>query len=157
TISGLERLFGSFEGLQFHGFESDIKGYSSNYIGAASYNPEAFVRARTLLQAMHQPGLGGLDDTCTRLNLAYHVVHSIRQNGDRVLALPTLLAVARAPNLLKRITQLWYEDSLLADAWRNTEAMLSAGTNALSVAQTSLDRLRQELDQRQQQIAAQEQ
>jgi SAM-dependent methyltransferase len=157
TIRGLERLFGSFDGLQFHGFESDIKGFSSSYIGAASYDPEAFARARTLLQAMYQPGLGGLDETGTRLNLAYHVVHSFRPNAERVLALPTLLAVAHTPNLLKRFTQLWYDDSVLADAWRNTEAMLTAGTNALRIAQTALDRLKQELVYRQQEIAAQQQ
>jgi SAM-dependent methyltransferase len=153
TISGLERLFGSFEGLQFHGFESDIKGFSSSYLGAASHDPEAFARSRTLLQAMHQPGLGALNETGMRLNLAYHVVHSFRPTAERVLALPTLLAVAHAPNLLKRLTQLWYEDSVLADAWRNTEAILSEGTNALGIAQMAMDRLRQELDQRAERLA----
>jgi SAM-dependent methyltransferase len=157
TISGLERLFGSFEGLQFHGFESSIKDFSSSYIGAASYDPDAFARARTLLLAMHQPSLGGLDETGTRLNLAYHVVHCFRPNAERVIALPTLLAEAHAPNLLKRLTQLWYEDSMLADAWRNTEAILSAGTNALGIAQTALDRRRQDLDQRQQEVDRQQQ
>lgn len=99
-ISRLERLFGSFEGLQFHGFESDIKGFSSSYLGAASYDPEAFARSRTLFQAMHQSSLDGLDETGTGLNLAYHVVHSFRPTAERVLALPTLLAVVHAPNLL---------------------------------------------------------
>jgi SAM-dependent methyltransferase len=152
TIRGMERLFRGFEGLQFKGFESDIKGFSSTYIGAASYDPDAFARATLQLEAMHQPSLGGLDETGTRLNLAYHVVHSFRPNTERVLALPILLEVAHAPNLIRRLIQLWHDDSLLAEAWRNTESVLNARTNALDAAQTALDCLRQELDERQWQI-----
>jgi SAM-dependent methyltransferase len=152
TVSGLERLFGSFAGLRFCGFESDIKGFSSSYIGAASLDAAAFVRVERLLTAMHQPGLGGLGETETRLNLAYHVVHSFRPNAERVYALPGLLQVASAPNLLKRLTQLWYNDAVLAEAWRNTEVMLLAGTSSLAIAQTALNKLSEALNLRQQQL-----
>lgn len=156
TVSGLKRLFGGFAELKFCGFESDINGFSSNYIGAASFDDAAFARAQRLITAMRQTSLGGLDETETRLNLAYHVVHSFRPNAERVHALPALLQVASSPNLLKRLTQLWCDDALLAEAWRNTEAMLVAGTSSLAIAQTALNNLSEELNERQRQFAAQQ-
>jgi SAM-dependent methyltransferase len=155
TVPGLERLFGSFKGLRFFGFESDIKGFSSSYIGMASFDAAVFDRVQRLLTAMYQPGLGGLGEKETRLNLAYHVVHSFRPNAERINALPTLLQVASAPNLVKRLTQLWHNDAVLADAWRNTETLLLAGTSSLAIAQTALNKLSEELNLRQQQFAAQ--
>jgi len=114
TVSGLSRLFGAFPGIYHMGFETDIKGYGSTYIGVATRDAAIFARAQRLLQAMAQPGLEGLDVTEIQLNIAYHVVHCFRPTPERVLALPKLLDVAATPNLLKRLTQLWYGDSALA-------------------------------------------
>jgi hypothetical protein len=39
---------------------------------------------------------------------------------------------------------------VLAEAWRNTEAMLLAGTSSLAIAQTAMNKLGEELNHRQQ-------
>ncbi len=114
TVSGLDRLFSSFPGVYFTGFETDIKGYGSTYIGVATRDASMFARAQRLFQATDQAVLDGLDAVETQLNLAYHVVHCFRPTPERVLALPALLDIEAAPNLLKRLTQLWYGDSVLA-------------------------------------------
>lgn len=114
TISGLQRLFDINSDAYFSGFESDIKGYGSTYIGAATRDPEMFASIDRLLRVMVQDGLKDLSVVETRLNLAYHLVHCFRPTPERVLALPALLDVAATPNLLKRLTQLWYGDSVRA-------------------------------------------
>ena len=114
TVSGLYRLFQSFAGVHYTGFETEIKGCGSTYIGVCTRDPAVFAQAKRLFQATAQPGLDGLNVVETRLNLAYHVVHCFRPTPERVLALPALLDVAATPNLLKRLTQLWYGDSVRA-------------------------------------------
>jgi SAM-dependent methyltransferase len=114
TVSGLDCLFRAFRDVYFTGFETDIKGYGSTYIGVATRDASMFARAQRLFQATAQPGLDGLDVVETQLNLAYHVVHCFRPTPERVLALPILLDIAATPNLLKRLTQLWYAESVRA-------------------------------------------
>jgi SAM-dependent methyltransferase len=113
TESGLERLFASFPGIRFAGFETEITGFSASYIGVAARDPSAFAEADRLLDAMSQETLTGLGPAERRLNLAYHVVHGFRPTPERIAALPELLEVAATPNLLKRLTQLWHDESLL--------------------------------------------
>lgn len=126
TLSGITRLFAAFPDMRFVGFESDIKGFGSTYMGAGARDPEIFARLERLLQAMAQPGLEGLGTTEVQLNLAYHVVHCFRPTPVRIAALPTLLEVAATPNLLKRLTQLWYADSEVAAARRQQDEQLAA-------------------------------
>jgi SAM-dependent methyltransferase len=114
TCRGLETLFGSFPGTLHTGFETEIRGFSASYIGVAARDASVFARAGRLLGAMAQPHLEGLDMTERPLHLAYHLVHGFRPTPDRVIALPELLDVASSPKLLKFLTQLWYNDCLLA-------------------------------------------
>ncbi len=116
TVRGLERLFAGFADMRFLGFESEIAGFSSTYIGAGTRDPKAFGRLLRLFGAMRQPGLEGLDTAETRLNLAYHVVHGVRPTPERIAALPVLFEVAATPNLLRRLTQLWEADRRAAAA-----------------------------------------
>lgn len=111
TRTGIDRLFAEFPAVRFVGFESDIKGYGSTYIGAGTSDPETFERLQRAFDAMMQPSLEGLDETETRLNLAYHVVHCFRPTPARIMALPSLLDGYATPNLIKRLTQLWWADS----------------------------------------------
>ena len=123
TLTGMQRLFSLNSGFQFIGFESDIKGYGSTYIGAATRDAQTFDQLQRLMRAMSQQDIGNLDIVGTRLNLAYHVVHCFRPTPERVLALPVLLEVAATPNLLKRMTQLWYGDSVGAAAAQERKTM----------------------------------
>ncbi len=66
------------------------------------------------MDAMTQPDLANLGRTERRLNLACQLVHGFRSTPERVLALPELLEVANTPGLLKRLTELWYDDCLAA-------------------------------------------
>lgn len=125
TLSGITRLFAGFPDMRFVGFESDIKGFGSTYIGAGARDREVFARLERLLQAMAQPSLEGLGTTEVQLNLAYHVVHCFRPTPARIAMLPTLLEVATTPNLLKRLTQLWYADSEVAAARRQEDEQLA--------------------------------
>lgn len=115
TVKGLEALFKEFPDHQFTGFESDIAGYSSTYIGVAARDPAVFARASQLLEAMTRPSPAGLSDEETCINLAYNVVHSFNVTADRILALPTLVKHAYSFNLVKRLTQLWHADRVVAD------------------------------------------
>jgi SAM-dependent methyltransferase len=114
TLRGLDALFGSFSETLHTGFETEIRGFSSSYIGIAAHDPGVFAVAEKLLHAMAQPNLAGLDLTGRRLHLAYHVVHGFRPTPERVLALPDLLEVENSPRLLKRLTQLWHNDCVAA-------------------------------------------
>lgn len=115
TTKGLEALFKEFPDYQFTGFESDIAGYSSTYIGVAARDPEVFSRVSQLFAAMTKPSPAGLSDTEASINLAYNVVHSFNVTADRVLALPILVKRANSFNLVKRLTQLWHADRVLAE------------------------------------------
>lgn len=115
TVKGLEALFKEFPNYQFTGFESDIAGYSSTYIGVAARDPQVFSRVSQLLEAMTKPSPAGLSDAETCINLAYNVVHSFNVTADRILALPTLVKHAYSFNLVKRLTQLWHTDRVVAD------------------------------------------
>ena len=114
TRRGLDALFGSFSETFHTGFETEIRGFSASYIGVAAHDPGVFAVAERLLGAMAQPNLAGLDLTGRRLNLAYHVVHGFRPTPERVISLPDLLEVENSPMLLKRLTQLWYNDCVAA-------------------------------------------
>lgn len=109
TERGLERLFACFPETSFAGFETEIEGFSGSYIAVAARDPAVFEHAKRLLIAMCQDTLTDLSAAERRLHLAYHVVHGFRPTPERVLALPELLEVATTPNLLKRLTQLWYQ------------------------------------------------
>ncbi|RZL68532.1 MAG: class I SAM-dependent methyltransferase [Variovorax sp.] len=122
TIRGMEALFKEFPDYRFTGFESDIAGYSSTYIGVAARDPQVFSRVDQLFKAMTQPSPAGLGEAETSINLAYNVVHSFNVTADRVLALPTLLKHAYSFNLGKRLTQLWYADRVVADGAGNAMA-----------------------------------
>ena len=122
TLSGLERLAGEFPDAHFVGFETDIKGYGSTYIGAFTYDADVFQRVNRVFEAMKGQGLHGLNVLETRANLAYHVVHCFRPSPDRVLALPQLLEVVATPNLLTRLTQLWHADCQRATEVEAAEA-----------------------------------
>jgi SAM-dependent methyltransferase len=114
TRRGLETLFGSFRETLHAGFETEIRGFSSSYIGVAARDQSVFAVAEHLLRAMAQPNLAGLALTGRRLNLAYHVVHGFRPTPERVLALPDLIEIENSPVLLKRLTQLWHNDCVAA-------------------------------------------
>jgi SAM-dependent methyltransferase len=114
TISGLEHLFSHFTDFSFTGFESDIKGYGSTYIGAATRDRQLFSKIEHAFKAMTQVDLQGLSDPEKVLNLGYNVVHSFRQTPERVLALPLLIDKAYSVALVTRLTQLWHSDSLNA-------------------------------------------
>jgi SAM-dependent methyltransferase len=114
TRRGLDALFGSFSDTLHAGFETEIRGFSSSYIGIAARDPDVFARAEQLLRAMAQPSLSGLDRTGRRLHLAYHVVHGLRPTPERVLALSDLLEVENSPRLFKHLTNLWYNDCVAA-------------------------------------------
>lgn len=110
TSRAINVLFGSFSGIYFRGFETEIRGFSSSYIGVAARDIQVFRNAARLLDSMAQVRLDKLDLIGRRLNLAYHLVHGFRSTPERVLALPDLLAVESSPGLLKRLTQLWHSD-----------------------------------------------
>jgi SAM-dependent methyltransferase len=114
TCRALQNLFGIFPEALHTGFETDIRGFSASYIGVVTRHPHVFAGAKHLLDAMAQPALEGLDLTERRLHLAYHLVHGFRATPERILALPELFQVASSPGLLRRLTQLWWEDCLLA-------------------------------------------
>lgn len=114
TIQGIESLLLSLEGISYFGFESEIKGYSSTYIGAIARNTDNLARAKRLLSAMQQNTLDGLDETESNLNLAYNVIHSFQTTPERVLALPNLIQSEYSPNLIARLIQLWHLDSIAA-------------------------------------------
>ncbi|MDQ0034566.1 SAM-dependent methyltransferase [Variovorax boronicumulans] len=115
TVKGMEALVKEFPDYQFTGFESAIAGYSSTYIGVAARDPQVFSRVAQLFEAMTKPSPAGLSDAETCINLAYNVVHSFNVTADRILALPTLVKHAYSFNLIKRLTQLWHSDRVVAD------------------------------------------
>jgi Cyclopropane fatty acid synthase and related methyltransferases len=114
TIPGLQCLFTKFDNLFVTGFESDIKGYGSTYIGVATRDRAVFAGVEHLVKAMTQADLQGLTDAEKALNLAYNVVHSFHPTPERVLALPLLMQKAYSVALVTRLTQLWYTDSVNA-------------------------------------------
>ncbi|WP_373378319.1 class I SAM-dependent methyltransferase [Cupriavidus nantongensis] len=124
TIRGIETLLGSFPGYTFTGFESDIKGYSSTYIGALASDPGTFARVEHLFRCMRQEVPAGLTDQESNVNVAYHVVHSFRPSPERILALPPLIEKTGSPRLLTHLMQLWYADCTAATnaEWYKTQA-----------------------------------
>lgn len=141
TNQGMRHLLDSLPGIHWIGFESSIAGFSASYIGFATRDAATFAQAEPLFQAMKAESLEGLDLQQRRLNLAYHVVHGFRPNPERVLALPDLLDVAASPPLLRRLSQLWYADSVGALAGPAPSAALEgmiAGKDA-TIAQLNSD------------------
>jgi len=114
TRKGLEHLFSKFDGLYHVGFETEIKGFGSSYVGLATRSSETFARGAKFFDAMAQAGLDNLDATERRLNLAYHLIHGFRPNPERILGLPELLRTECTPGLVKRLTELWAQDSAVA-------------------------------------------
>jgi SAM-dependent methyltransferase len=114
TIQGIEALLGALHGYSFTGFESDIKGYSSTYIGAVASDPGAFARVEHLFRCMRQEAPAGLTEQECNVNVAYHVVHSFRPSPERILALPALIEKTYSPRLITHLMQLWYADSTAA-------------------------------------------
>ncbi|MFM0498168.1 class I SAM-dependent methyltransferase [Paraburkholderia caledonica] len=141
TIPGMERLLSSFGDVFVSGFESDIKGYGSTYIGVATRQPELATKVEHLVGAMKQSDLQGLTEDEKALNLAYNVVHSFNPTPERVLALPLLIDRAYSLALVTRLSQLWYADSVNAvnaewyegqaknwrDAYEQLEKMTTSG------------------------------
>lgn len=126
TESGIRRLLEMAPSLHYCLFEAKINGFDPTIIGMATRDIATYGRMQRLVTAMTQDGLDGLDIAETQLNLAFHVVHSFNATPERILALPTLFEVAFAPNLLKRLTQLWYSDAVLAKECRDAKAEASA-------------------------------
>ncbi|MBU1357830.1 MAG: class I SAM-dependent methyltransferase [Gammaproteobacteria bacterium] len=122
TVRGLEELFKQFPDYRFMGFESEIAGYSSTYIGVAARHPEAFERVGTLFEAMVLASPLGLPAQEASINLAYNVVHSFNVTADRILALPALIERANSVNLTKRLAQLWHADRVAAENSLNERA-----------------------------------
>ena len=111
TESGIRRLLELQADLHYCLFQADIRGFNPTIIAVATRNAVLFDRVRHLVAAMTQDGLDGLGDTEMQLNLAFQVVYRFDPTPARILALPELFKVATAPNLLKRLTQLWYADA----------------------------------------------
>ncbi len=122
TEKGMEALFAELNDHRFLGFESDIAGYSSTYIGVATKNPAVFSQLEALLHAMKKLTPEGLSEVETSINLAYNVVHSFNVTAERILALPYLIKRAYSFNLIKRLTQLWHADRTAADTAANATA-----------------------------------
>ncbi|WP_258874555.1 class I SAM-dependent methyltransferase [Cupriavidus taiwanensis] len=124
TVRGIETLLGTFPGYSFTGFESDIKGYSSTYIGAVASDPGVFARVEHLFRCMRQDTPSGLNEQESNVNVAYQVVHSFRPSPERILALPPLIEKTCSPRLLTHLMQLWYADCTdAANAeWYKTQA-----------------------------------
>lgn len=124
TVQGIETLLGDFAGYSFTGFESDIKGYSSTYIGALAGDPETFARIEHLFKCMKQEDLAGLNREESNVNVAYSVVHSFRPTPERILALPSLIEDNFSTRLFTHLMQLWYADSTEAASaeWYKTQA-----------------------------------
>lgn len=114
TAAGMTFLFDSLSGIRWEGFESSIRGFSASYLGFATRGAEAFERASRLFRAMKSKTLQGLDLEERRLNLAYNVVHSFQPTPERILALPDLFDVVATPPLLRRMSQLWHADAIVA-------------------------------------------
>lgn len=109
TVRGLDHLFAGL-GAQLVGFESEITGFSSTYVGAAATDPAKLARIRRIFSAMTRASLAGLDTPDRLLNLSFTVVHSFKQDTERVRELPLLLERYHSPELLTRLTQLWHAD-----------------------------------------------
>jgi len=124
TVKGIETLLRNFADYSFAGFESDIKDYSSTYIGALTRHPGTFARIEHLFKCMKQEDLAGLNRDETKLNVAYNVVHSFRPTPERILALPSLIEDSFSTRLFTHLMQLWYADSTNAASaeWYKTQA-----------------------------------
>lgn len=119
TVAGMTYLLNSFSGLKWVGFESKIKKFSSSYIAVASRSDAAFARAKELVDVMTATtDPAPLSPEQQQLNLAYTLVRGAETTPERVLALPSLLAVAHSQPLLRRLSQIWYDDTVSA---RNAE------------------------------------
>ncbi|MDE2005913.1 MAG: methyltransferase domain-containing protein [Rhodospirillales bacterium] len=114
TGPGLRALFADFPGVHFLGAESAITGFSSTYIGLACRDADRFAELSRLFAAMTAEDPTHLPEAEARLNLAYTVVHDFRPAPPRIARLPLLLERYYAPNLGKRLMQLWHADAARA-------------------------------------------
>jgi glycosyltransferase involved in cell wall biosynthesis/SAM-dependent methyltransferase len=114
TVRAIEALFATFPDVHFQGFETDIAGFSSSYIGIATRDPAGFAAAQRLLDVMIADDPQALSDDDARLNLAYTVVHNFRPTPARISRLPVLLERCFTPPLGTRLMQLWHVDALRA-------------------------------------------
>lgn len=124
TIRGIDGLFAAFPGVSLYGFEADIAGFSSSYLGVATRDPARFAEAQRLLRAMTLEDPQDLSQDETVLNLAYTVVHNFRPTPARILRLPELLERHFTPHLGTRLMQLWHHDATRAAAadWHELQA-----------------------------------
>lgn len=124
TARGVSALLSSFAGYRSVGYESDIHGYSSTYVGALTSDPTTFERLEHLFECMRQANPDGLNEQELVLNLAYNVVHSFNVTPERVLGLPRLIEQCYSSALIQRLTQLWHADATAAAnaAWYQSQA-----------------------------------
>jgi SAM-dependent methyltransferase len=122
TIQSIKTLFAAFPDVRLHGFETEIAGFSSTYIGVVTRDPARFSEVERLLGVMRSEDPQDLPQDEAVLNLAYNVVHNFRPTPARILRLPELLERHFTPHLGTRLMQLWHKDSVLAAADRHQAA-----------------------------------
>jgi SAM-dependent methyltransferase len=142
TVEGLKHLLDSLPGVHWHGFESQILGFSASYIGIVTHSPETFNRANALLRAMRSnDDPAALTTEERRLNIGYKLVHSFETRPELVLALPDLFEVASSKPLLRRLSQIWYGDTVKAknaDYYEKQAAQWQAAWHDLNEMTVSL-------------------
>ena len=149
TVRGMAHLLNSFAGLHWVGFEAPIKGFSSSYIAVATLSSSAFETARALVETMRSSGDPAvLPPEQQQLNLAYHLVRSFDPTPERVLALPALFEVTRSRALLRRLSQLWYDDCVKARQAEYFEQQASNWQAAWKGADQTMVALQAELARR---------
>jgi glycosyltransferase involved in cell wall biosynthesis/SAM-dependent methyltransferase len=124
TIAGIQALCSAFPGFRWRGFEVDVAGFASNYIGFATRDTAQFADIERLIAVMTSADPEHLSVDDAVLNLAFTVVHSFQPTPARVLRLPELLGRYSSINLLTRLTQLWHSDSVRAQSadWHEQQA-----------------------------------
>ncbi len=124
TVQSVEALLSNTGDLFHLGFESEIEGYSSTYIGAVTRSAMTFSKLEHLFKIMRQNNLNDLNNDEIILNLSYNVIHSFQSTPERVLALPLLLQNAYSTSLINRLIQLWHSDCTAAESaqWHKTQA-----------------------------------
>ena len=124
TIAGIQALCSAFPDFCWRGFEVDVAGFASNYIGFATRDTAQFADIERLIAVITSADPEHLSVDDAVLNLAVTVVHSFQPTPARILRLPELLRRYSSINLLTRLTQLWHSDSIRAQAadWHEEQA-----------------------------------
>ena len=116
TVQGLTYLSSCFPEFHFTGFETDIAGFGSTYIGMATRDPALHSEIVRLISVMTRTDLQGLSEADTILNLSYNVVHAFQATPERILRLPLLLSKQFSVLLATRLMQMWHADAVRASA-----------------------------------------